>query len=83
MARKSQSVPVTTPYEILARRIQRQMQSPRVQLERRAVIERLPEESEDAWRQLLDDLESESTLTIVKLPDGTIELTWPHHSADW
>ena len=47
MARKAAAQHTPSPYEILALRIQRQLLTPRAQLERRSVISRMPDEPEE------------------------------------
>lgn len=83
MARKAVVKHIPTSYELLARRIQKQLLTPTAQFARRAVISRLPDEPEDAWRQLLDQLSQEDSLTITCQQDGSIELAWPHPATDW
>lgn len=83
MARKAVVHHAPTPYELLALRIQKQLLTPRAQLERRSVISRMPDEPEEAWLQLLDELSQEEAVTQRRLPDGTVELSWPHPGTDW
>ncbi|EJN1507743.1 DUF1654 domain-containing protein [Pseudomonas aeruginosa] len=83
MVRKAASSRAPSPYELLALRIQKQLLTPRVQLERRSVISRMPDEPEDAWLHLLDELAQEDSLTITHHPDGSVELAWPHPATDW
>lgn len=77
--------PAPTPpssFELLAYRIQRQILNPRAQLERRVIIVRSPSEHEDDWSQLLEQLSEEESLTITKLEDGSVVLTWPPSITD-
>jgi len=77
--------PAPTPpssFELLAYRIQRQILSPKAQLERRVVIARSASELEDDWSQLLEQLSEEESLTIAKLEDGSVLLTWPPSISD-
>lgn len=83
MARKAVAYHAPSPYELLAHRIQRQLLAPAAQLARRAVISRMPDEPEEAWLRLLDELSQEEALTITRQQDGTIELAWPHPATDW
>ncbi|KQJ65366.1 hypothetical protein AN400_07325 [Pseudomonas aeruginosa] len=83
MVRKAASSRTPSPYELLALRIQKQLLTPRAQLERRAVISCRPDEPEEAWLHLLDELAQEDSLTITHRPDGSIELAWPHPATDW
>lgn len=83
MARKAVAPRVPSPYELLALRVQKQLLTPRAQLERRSVISRMPDEPEEAWLQLLDELSQEDTVTLTRLQDGTVEVSWPHPGTDW
>lgn len=83
MARKAVAYHAPSPYELLAHRIQRQLLAPAAQLARRAVISRMPDEPEEAWLRLLEELSQEEALTITRQQDGTIELAWPHPATDW
>lgn len=83
MARKAVAPRIPSPYELLALRIQKQLLTPHAQLERRAVISRMPDEPEEAWLRLLDELSQEDSLTITRQQDGSIELAWPHPATDW
>lgn len=83
MARKAAVPRILSPYELLALRIQKQLLTPSAQLERRAVISRMPDEPEEAWLQLLDELAQEDSLSITRQQDSSIELAWPHPATDW
>ncbi|MNZ14588.1 hypothetical protein D3C78_315150 [compost metagenome] len=64
------------PYELLASRIKKQILSPRAQLERRAVIARQPDEAEEDWALLLEQLSEEESVTLAHQEDGAVLLTW-------
>ncbi|HDQ4152918.1 DUF1654 domain-containing protein [Pseudomonas aeruginosa] len=84
MARKGFSYHTTpSPFEILARRIRQQLLTQSAQLARRTVIKRMPDEPEESWLRLLDELSQEDFLTITHQQDGSIELTWPYPPTDW
>lgn len=83
MARKGFSYHTPPPFEILARRIRQQLLTQSAQLARRTVIKRMPDEPEESWLRLLDELSQEDFLTITHQQDGSIELTWPHPPIDW
>jgi hypothetical protein len=78
MARKpTQAAPAQpAPYELLARRIQKQILSPRAQLERRVVIARLEDEREEDWELLIDQIGEDENVTLVRHEDGSVLLTW-------
>lgn len=81
MARKA--VPrQPTPYELLALRIKKQILTPKAQAERRAVIARLPDEPEEAWSRLLDELAEEESVQMDRRDDDAVHLTWTAHASD-
>lgn len=84
MARKpSKSEPVQpSSYELLARRIQKQILSPRAQLERRVEIARLPEESEEDWALLVDQIGEEESVLLTPRDGGAVLLTWSRLQQD-
>lgn len=45
------------------------------------VIQRLPEESVDEWRRMLDDLEANGRATVTRLPDDCAGLRWEAREA--
>ncbi|MNN91708.1 hypothetical protein D3C81_2098560 [compost metagenome] len=82
MAKKATAPTPPTSYEFLARRIQKLILAPRAQLERRAVIARAPDELEEDWDLLLDQLSEEDSVTISPQENGSVHLTWAKPSAD-
>lgn len=84
MARKpTPAAPVpATSYELLARRIHRQVMSPAAQLQRRTVIAREPGEREDDWDLLLEQLGEEESVRMAWLEDGSVQLTWTNQHPD-
>ena len=82
MARKATAPTPPTSYEMLARRIQKQILAPRAQLERQTVIVRAAEELESDWDLLLEQLGEEESVTIRPGEDGAIHLTWTAPRAD-
>lgn len=76
MARKAVAVRPPSSFELLARRIQRQITSPRAQVERQANICRLDDESEEDWALLLEQIGEEETVTMTQRDDGTVHLAW-------
>lgn len=82
MAKKATAPTPPTSYELLARRIQKLILAPRAQLERRAVIAREPDELEDDWNLLLEQLSEEESVTLAPREDGSVYLTWAAPSAE-
>lgn len=78
MARKpATAAPATpAPYQLLASRIQKQILSSRAQAERRAVIVRQPDEREEDWALLLEQLGEEESVTLARQEDGGVLVTW-------
>lgn len=79
MARKAAVPSQPTPLELLARRIQHLITSPRAQLERQICIAKREDESEDDWRALLDQIGEENGVTMTRRADGSVHLAWPGH----
>lgn len=70
------AVPLPTSYEQLFFRIFRQINRPSAQLQRRTVIERLPDESVDDWDLLISSLEEDENVQVVRLENGAVQLSW-------
>lgn len=70
------AVPLPTSYEQLFLRIFRQINRPSAQLQRRTVIERLPDESVDDWDLLISSLEEDENVQVVRLENGAVQLSW-------
>ncbi|MFC0669433.1 DUF1654 domain-containing protein [Azotobacter chroococcum] len=83
MAKPNAYASVTpTSYELLARRIHRQVMSPSAQLQRRTVIAREPGEREDDWDLLLEQLSEEESVRMTRLEGGAVQLTWTNQHPD-
>lgn len=65
-----------TPFEQLARRIYRQVNSSAAQTRRRTIIARLSSEKLDDWDCLLDQLGTEDSVRLTRLECGAVGLTW-------
>ena len=70
------SFPSSSCFEKLTQRILRQVNSSAAQERRRTVITRLPEERMDDWDKLLDQLEVEESVRLLRLDGGLIQLSW-------
>lgn len=82
MAKKATAPTPPSSYELLASRIQKLILAPRAQLERRALIARAPDELEEDWNLLLDQLGEEESVTMAPQEDGSICLTWVRPDAE-
>ncbi len=76
MAKKRQAPAAPTSYERLGQRIQGIINAPRAQAEHCAEISRLPEEHQDDWDRLLEELETLEHVTMTPLEDGAVRLRW-------
>lgn len=65
-----------TPFEQLARRIHRQVNSSAAQTRRRTIIARQSCEKLDDWDCLLDQLDVEDSVRVTRLECGAVGLTW-------
>ncbi|MWJ26722.1 DUF1654 domain-containing protein [Halomonas sp. ZH2S] len=67
-----------TSYERLGQRIQRVINSPKAQSQRCAEISKAPDESNDDWRQLLEELGTLGHVTMIPLDESGehIRLRW-------
>lgn len=70
------AAPALTSYDLLTRRIYRQINRPSSQLQRRTVIERLPGEREEDWDQLLYELDVDENVRLVQMEGGAVQLSW-------
>lgn len=70
-----------TPFEQLARRIHRQVNSPAAQTRRRTIIARLSNEKLDDWDCLLEQLDIEDSVRVTRLECGSVGLAWTNQHA--
>lgn len=82
MAKKTTALTPPTSYELLAQRIKKQILAPRAQLERRAVIAREPDDLEEDWNLLLEQLGEEESVTMAPQEDGSVRLAWVKPNTD-
>lgn len=76
MARKALNLRHPSSYELLVRRIERQLLQPRVQLQRMAIIERQADELREDWAALIEHLEQQVELRMESLEGGAVRLSW-------
>ncbi|MNF89878.1 hypothetical protein D3C84_724180 [compost metagenome] len=82
MAKKATAPTPPSSYELLAHRVQKLILAPRAQLERRAVITRDPDELEEDWDLLLEQLGEEERVALAPQENGSIFLTWTKPEAE-
>lgn len=80
-AAKSQT-PVVTPFDLLAARIQKIINSPTAQKNRVAVIYKAPEESQADWGALVEAMEGTDGVSLAFQDDGGVHVSWEKPSED-
>jgi len=71
--------PVSPPrdsYELVGRRIQRLIAAPGVQKVQVITVARNDDESPEAWRQVIQEIEETSGVRIERLDDDTVRIGW-------
>ena len=75
-ATKSAAVKLPSPYELLAQRVQKIINSPNAQKAKAALISKLPDDSDDDWAQLLGEIAENDNVTVAHRDDGAVQLFW-------
>jgi hypothetical protein len=75
---KSASAVPTPPdaYARLGTRVQKIINSTNAQKNKAALIFRLPEEPEDDWAQLLEEIAENDNVTLAYRDDGGVQIFW-------
>lgn len=75
---KSSSATPTPPdaYERLALRVQKIINSTNAQKSKAALIFRLPDEPEDEWARLLEEIAENDNVTLAYRDDGGVQIFW-------
>ena len=75
---KSSSAALTPPdaYERLAIRVQKIINSTSAQKAKAALIFRLPDEPEDEWQRLLEEIAENDNVTLAYRDDGGVQIFW-------
>ena len=77
MAKKAQPAPAShRPYEVLAMRLQRAINTPAAQKSKSVLLERLPSDSEEDWTQILEEIGENDNVTMAYRDDGKVQLFW-------
>src|SRR5450830_723918 len=63
-------------YELVGRRLQRIIASPRVQRIQLVEVSRRDDESPEAWRQVIQDIGDTAGIRIEHLDDGAVRIGW-------
>lgn len=77
MAKSSAALP-TAPdaYERLAVRVQKIINSTQAQKAKAALIFRLPDEPEEQWQRLLEEIADNDNVTLAYRDDGGVQIFW-------
>ncbi|MDN6861865.1 MULTISPECIES: DUF1654 domain-containing protein [Pseudomonas] len=77
MAKSSAALP-TAPdaYERLAVRVQKIINSTQAQKSKAALIFRLPDEPEEQWQRLLEEIAENDNVTLAYRDDGGVQIFW-------
>jgi hypothetical protein len=76
MAKKPALPPTPKPYEVLALRLQRVINSPAAQRSKTALLERLESDPEDVWEQVMAELGDTDNVTLAFRDDGHVQIFW-------
>ncbi|GAB7529063.1 DUF1654 domain-containing protein [Pseudomonas sp. 3A(2025)] len=77
MAKKSAAtVSPPSSYERLGLRIQKIINAPAAQKARSALLMRQPDELEDDWSQLLEEIAENDNVTLAWRDDGGVQVFW-------
>lgn len=76
MAKKAASSPPLSTYAQLGMRLQRAINSPGAQRSKSALLERLPDDLEEDWNQVLEELDDTDNVTVAHRDDGHVQIFW-------
>lgn len=76
MAKTTSATKAPSAYELMGARIQKIINSPAAQKTKHALLHRLPDETEDAWAQILEEIGETDNVTVAHRDDGGVELFW-------
>ena len=75
-ATKSAAVKLPSPYELLAQRVQKIINSPNAQKAKAALISKHADDSDEDWAQLLGEIAENDNVTLAHRDDGAVQLFW-------
>lgn len=77
MAKKSAATPsMPSSYERLGIRVQKIINSPTAQKAKAALVFRLPDELEDEWNQMFEEIAENDNVTLAWRDDGGVQIFW-------
>ena len=84
MARSNTRAVPTPPssYDLMGLRLQKIINSPASQLSKSALLERLPEDKDEDWERLVDELRETENVTVEHRGECYLALTWIVPSED-
>lgn len=74
MAKQSAATP--SSYERLGVRVQKIINSPGAQKAKAALVFRQPDEVEDEWNQMLEEIAENDNVTLAWRDDGGVQIFW-------
>lgn len=82
-ANKAPAAPTPpSPLELMGLRVQKTINSPGAQKAKEATLYRSPDEPEDDWNQLMQDIGENENVTVEHLEDGGAFIHWTVPSED-
>ncbi|RJG10959.1 DUF1654 domain-containing protein [Pseudomonas cavernicola] len=63
-------------YELLGARLQKIINSPAAQKAKAALLYKAPDESEDDWAQILEEIAETDNVTLAHRDDGGVQVFW-------
>lgn len=66
----------STSYELLVKRIQEIISSPKSQLDHQALISKRPSESIHDWERLLEEISEADGVTLTRYDNHSAEVAW-------
>lgn len=77
MSKQSAATPAAPgAYERMGLRIQKIINSPTAQKSKAALLFKLPDESEDDWARLLEEIAENDNVTLAWRDDGGVQIFW-------
>ncbi len=75
-ATKSRAPAPPTPFDLMAVRIQKIINSPDAQKAKSAVVEKAPHESQENWERFLGEVAENDNVSMDHRDDGSVRLAW-------
>lgn len=72
----SSATPALSSYALMGTRVQKIINGQQAQKTRSALIFKLPDESDNDWGQLLEEIAENDNVTLAHRDDGGVQLFW-------